>query len=370
MRLIYLSPMPWHSFTQRPHELVRCFHERTGEPVLWIEPYPTRFPTLNDLPRLRAALRRSEQPLLQAPEVPSWLRLVQPIAMPIEPLPGSGWLNRPLWQSVLEQVRHFAEKPTMLGIGKPSSLALRLLREPLFQTSFYDAMDNFSEFYEGFSRRAMERRQRLTAQAVSTVLTSSSALQAQMSTLSANVMLLGNACAAERLPSGQKRRKTMRNRPVLGYVGTIAKWFAWEIVVALAKAFPHAEVRLIGPLHTPAPMLLPPNIRISGEVSHAAAINAMADFDIGLIPFKCDALTHFVDPIKYYEYRALGLPVISTAFGEMASRRSHPGTFLLDGPEDIARAMDNALKFEEPEEQTLQFRRENSWRMRFSAPIS
>lgn len=369
MRLIYLSPMPWHSFTQRPHELVRCFHEKTGEPVLWIEPYPTRFPTLGDLPRLRAALKRSKQPSAQTLEVPSWLRLVQPIAMPIEPLPGSGWLNRPLWQPVLEQVRHFAEQPTMLGIGKPSSLALQLLREPLFETSFYDAMDNFSEFYEGWSRRAMERRQRLTAQAVSTVLTSSSALQAQMSTLSDNVMLLGNACAAERLPSGRKRRKTLLERPVLGYVGTIAKWFAWEIVVALAKAFPHAEIRLIGPLHAPAPALLPPNIRISGEVSHAEAISAMEDFDVGLIPFKCDALTHFVDPIKYYEYRALGLPVISTAFGEMAGRRTNPGTFLLDGPEDIAGAMDAALKFEEPEEQTVRFREDNSWRTRFAVAI-
>ncbi len=51
----------------------------------------------------------------------------------------------------------------------------------------------------------------------------------------------------------------------------------------------------------------------------------MAEFDVGLIPFKQNALTAAVDPIKYYEYRALALPVISTDFGEMHERGDLPG---------------------------------------------
>ena len=43
----------------------------------------------------------------------------------------------------------------------------------------------------------------------------------------------------------------------------------------------------------------------------------MAQFDVGLIPFLKNRLTDSVDPIKYHEYRALGLPVVSTSFGEM-----------------------------------------------------
>ena len=49
MRLVYLSPVSWHSFAQRPHELVRQFHAATQAPVLWVEPYPTRLPVLADL---------------------------------------------------------------------------------------------------------------------------------------------------------------------------------------------------------------------------------------------------------------------------------------------------------------------------------
>ncbi|MGY2167525.1 glycosyltransferase [Pseudomonas gingeri] len=369
MRLIYLSPMPWHSFSQRSHELVRCFHEKTGEPVLWIEPYPTRFPAFGDLSLLRQAAAGATHPRPPEAELPPWLTVLRPRALPIEPIPGSGWINRPLWQPIIIQARRFARHPTLLGIGKPSRLASRLLREPIFEASFYDAMDNFSEFYRGLSRKAMERRQQSTARAVSMVLTSSSALQAQMSTLSGNVRLLGNACATERLPERREKRSTRLDNPVLGYVGTIAKWFAWEIVVALAKAYPHAEIRLIGPVHTRLPAHLPGNIHFIGEVSHEAAMDAMADFDVGLIPFKCDALTRFVDPIKYYEYRALGLPVISTAFGEMVGRDACPGTFLLDGPEDIRQAMDQALGFDEPEEHTRRFRCDNSWRARFSLAI-
>ncbi|WP_256346703.1 hypothetical protein [Pseudomonas gingeri] len=96
MRLIYLSPMPWHSFSQRSHELVRCFHEKTDEPVLWIEPYPTRFPALGDLRQLRLASAGATHPRPTYPETPSWLTVLQPRALPIEPIPGSGWINRPL----------------------------------------------------------------------------------------------------------------------------------------------------------------------------------------------------------------------------------------------------------------------------------
>ncbi|BDB19809.1 glycosyl transferase [Pseudomonas sp. CYM-20-01] len=361
MRLIYLSPTPWHSFSQRPHELVRCFHEKHQQPVLWIDPYPTRLPALSDL--------RRPQPAPGHTEIPPWLTVYRALALPIEPIAGSGWVNRLLWQPLFTRVRQLALQPTMLGIGKPSCLASMLLREPLFEASFYDAMDNFCEFYTGLSRRAMARRQRTTAQTVSTVLTSSSALHAQLSTYCDRVTLLGNACATERLPYRITRHAGNANPLVVGYVGTIAKWFAWEIVVALAEAFPLAQIRLVGPIHTRPPGDLPSNIQLIGELSHPDAMAAMAGFDIGLIPFKCDALTQFVDPIKYYEYRALGLPVISTVFGEMAHRGACPGTFLLDGPEGVGAAMEKALRFNPSDEQTRSFRRDNSWTVRFSTAI-
>ena len=89
-------------------------------------------------------------------------------------------------------------------------------------------------------------------------------------------------------------------------------------------------------------------------------------FAVGLIPFKKNDLTHSVDPIKYYEYRAFGLPVIATAFGEMALRDGATGVFLSEGVEDIARLVDAALEHKTSVEVVQQFRTANTWTSRFS----
>ena len=86
-RLIYLSPVPWKSFSQRPHELVRYFHSFTKGEVLWVDPYPGRFPAMSDVLNRRPNSDDTDR------GVPTWLSVVKPKALPIEPLPFSGTVN-------------------------------------------------------------------------------------------------------------------------------------------------------------------------------------------------------------------------------------------------------------------------------------
>ena len=72
----------------------------------------------------------------------------------------------------------------------------------------------------------------------------------------------------------------------------------------------------------------------------------MQEFSVGLIPFKCTDLTASVDPIKFYEYRALGLPVLSARFGEMALRDGLAGVFLMDKHSDLASLVRTAMAYE------------------------
>ncbi|MGC9044286.1 MAG: hypothetical protein ACP5KG_10565, partial [Myxococcota bacterium] len=45
---------------------------------------------------------------------------------------------------------------------------------------------------------------------------------------------------------------------------------------------------------------------------------------IGLIPFKRDRLTEYVEkPLKYYEYLAAGLPVIATGLSESEEKNQY-----------------------------------------------
>jgi glycosyltransferase involved in cell wall biosynthesis len=226
-------------------------------------------------------------------------------------------------------------------------------------------MDDFPAFYSGLSRLAMRWREQKLVRRVSTVLASSTALKQRWSAIRGDVRLVHNGLDLNVLPP-PKLNDATRTQKVLGYVGTIATWFDWEWVIELAKARPSDVVRLIGPVFAPAPVALPQNIEMLPPCNHQAALVAMQDFDVGLIPFKKNELTASVDPIKYYEYRALGLPVISTDFGEMAFRGGEEGTFLSRGVQDAKGLVQSALSYSADSESARQFAARNSWEARFA----
>lgn len=361
MRLIYLSPVPWSSFAQRPHKFVTWFNASTGGAVLWVDPYPTRFPTLSDLRRLGAKADHKSATIL------NWLSVIKPSVLPIEPLPGSGMVNALMWSSILSAIDEFARPNNcLLTIGKPSVLALTVLKRLKHCRSVYDAMDDFPAFYSGLSRLAMRRRETQLVQNVDSVLASSTAIQHRWKHIAKETQLVHNGLDAEVMPEFSSRSLT-KSKKIFGYVGTIATWFDWDWVIELAKVKPNDVVRLIGPVFSSAPNNLPNNIEILPSCSHQTALAAMQAFDVGLIPFKRNTLTASVDPIKYYEYCALGLPVISTGFGEMAFRGIKEGTFLTQGLQDISIVVERALLQGVTIESVQQFRAENTWKFRFDS---
>ncbi len=366
MRLVYLSPVPWASFSQRPHKFVEWFRARHGGKVIWVDPYPTRFPVLADFWRAKAEERITTK-LAKKGNTPAGLTVLRPRSLPIEPLPCAGVLNRLLWSDVLQAIDEFVEEgECLLGIGKPSELALQVLARHSAIPSLYDAMDDFPAFYRGLSRAAMMKRERKVASRVYRITVSSTALADRFATYHSKLAIALNACAVENLPPINAMTK-WSERPVLGYVGTIGHWFDWRLVYALAEVNPSMCIRLIGPAYITPPEPVPRNIELLPACDHATAIRAMHEFSVGLIPFKCIDLTASVDPIKYYEYRALGLPVLSSRFGEMALREVEPSVYLLDEHVDLAVAVSEALAYKADIDKIQKFRDRNSWEARFAA---
>lgn len=360
MHLIYLSPVPWNSFKQRPHRFVEWFHEATGASVLWIDPYPTRFFSLKDL----LATRKKEP--TGCHDCPHWLTVKSINSLPIEPLRFISRLNHLLWQDIFSTVdKILAKGEALLAIGKPSKLAILLLQRYPFGMSLYDAMDDFPAFYGGLSQQSFAATERKIARVVGTMVVSSTTLHDKWS-LERPVILAKNASAIEGAPACSREARN-GTAPVLGFVGTVAVWFDWQMVVNLAKANPQVCVRIIGPRHTPVPVKLPNNIELLPECFNGDAIRAMREFSVGLIPFKRNRLTASVDPIKYYEYRALGLPVISSYFGEMLQRPDDDGLFLMDDKTDAAELVAQALEVPQATDWIERFREENSWASRFDS---
>jgi glycosyltransferase involved in cell wall biosynthesis len=276
-------------------------------------------------------------------------------------------VNRLLfWPPVLQRIRAFTEgQRTLLAIGKPSDLALAALGQLPHLTSLYDAMDDFPAFHDGIARIACARIESEINQRVTLRSTSSSHIANRMrDAAGGNVSLIPNGVAASRLPAFRRRRDSGESRN-FGYVGTIGPWFDWNWIAKLAQDWPERRVEIHGPLYQPPPADLPANVTLGPALPHDQAITLMAEFAAGLIPFRATALTESVDPVKFYEYRALGLPVISAPFGEMRQHGTQPRVLLAEDPAAVHDGIAALLAEHDTAESVADFRRRNDWSARF-----
>jgi hypothetical protein len=353
--LLYFAPVPWDSYLQRPHFFVRHFLDVHGGAVVWVDPYPTRLPVWRDLRRARTA------PL--ATPRPAGLTVIRLPAVPVEPLPGGRWLNRSLLgRALLDQVRPSVEGQSVgIAVGRPSVLALAVLDTLPHAWSVYDAMDDFPEFYTGLSRRSVRETEAAIAARVGLIIVSSSRLWTKFGGCGTPRVRLPNAFDMAALPAIEERRAAP---PVFGYVGCVSGWFDWEIVIALAACRPDVRVEIIGP-RAETPRTLPANVVLRPACSHEETIEHLRRFSAGLIPFHKTLLTEAVDPIKYYAYRAMGLPVLSTRFGEMVRHGAGEGTYFIDAPTGVAAAAEAALAYRGTPDDVRRFRAEHDWRSRF-----
>ncbi len=128
----------------------------------------------------------------------------------------------------------------------------------------------------------------------------------------------------------------------LGYIGAVAPWFDFDAVADLARRRPQWEIVLVGPVllgvEERVRMLTSlPNVYHLPAVSYDRLPGVLAQFTVGLIPFRYNDLTRGVNPNKMYEYLACGLPVVTTRFS--AEVEKFPGVVsAVDPGEDFARA--------------------------------
>jgi len=111
--------------------------------------------------------------------------------------------------------------------------------------------------------------------------------------------------------------------PTVTYVGALDDWFDAEAIKAAAVRFPSITINLVGRVESPVIRRLErfPNVQLLGEWHHANIIRILRQTTVAVIPFRLNKLTRAVDPIKAYEYLALGLPVVSADLPEIARFR-------------------------------------------------
>ncbi|MFI4859415.1 MAG: glycosyltransferase, partial [Phycisphaerales bacterium JB063] len=124
--------------------------------------------------------------------------------------------------------------------------------------------------------------------------------------------------------------------PIAVYVGAIASWFDVGLLCETAAQHRGVTFVVIGPVDTDVSALRGlANVRLLGRRPYEALPGYLRHADVGLIPFKRNALVDGVSPIKLYEYLASGLPVVATRWAEL-ERVAPPAALCADAGDFVA----------------------------------
>ncbi len=157
------------------------------------------------------------------------------------------------------------------------------------------------------------------------------------------------------------RRDVQTTPPIVGYFGHLsAAWFNWPALCSIARHRPDYEFEIIG--HSqPDDLRLPANVTLLGPKNHAEICSIANRWSTAIIPFKIGPLADGVDPIKIYEYLALGLPTVSFRMPQIVE---YPYTTTVGTVPAFARALDAAIKTECDTSVIDEFLTANTWRLR------
>jgi glycosyltransferase involved in cell wall biosynthesis len=180
--------------------------------------------------------------------------------------------------------------------------------------AIYDVVDDWEEFQRVgqalWYESAFEKH----------LIHASDAVVAVNSSLVVSLKSLG-ADEVEIIPNGLARgvevldqeRYLERGDVTVGYFGYLAgSWFDWKLLATAAKVRQSWRFYLIGYGGQPDGMVLPENIVLLGKKPRTELASYAAHWDVAMVPFKSERLAAGADPIKIYEYLAMGLPVVVT----------------------------------------------------------
>lgn len=188
-----------------------------------------------------------------------------------------------------------------------------------YKTLVYDCMDNIPEFYSGRLRAKVDEKEQKLCSMSSCIITSSEYLKnrlANQNKVPGKIKVIRNALNSDIVK--YEKLNLYLEKPNIGYIGTIDKWFDVEAVKWIASKYKNLTIYLVGPASRDIQEKLSiPNIKFVGKIEHTMVTSYIHELDILLIPFIQSPLIDAVDPVKIYEFLAFGKRVVSSYWKEI-----------------------------------------------------
>lgn len=233
----------------------------------------------------------------------------------------------------------------------------------------YDCMDEWADFPD-IGQPLIEEEETLVQQA-DLVTVTASLLEEKWKPKNANCVLVRNGVEFEFFSSNCVNNELLAHlkKPVIGFYGALAPWVDFSLLHYLATRRPDWNFVLVGDCFVKdlAGIDRLPNVHLTGRKPYEDMPRYLYGFDVCLIPFKLNKVTHAVDPVKFYEFISVGKPVVSVPLQEMAIYADY--VYFATEYEDFLSKVEAALTEDDPDltNRRIQLAKANDWHHRYLA---
>jgi glycosyltransferase involved in cell wall biosynthesis len=168
------------------------------------------------------------------------------------------------------------------------------------------------------------------------------------------------------------RSSVDQGRPVIGYYGSISSWIDFDLLQRVLQLNPQASFIIIGHVwgldeeHNRKWTVLQqaPNLIYMDHVDYNELRVYLRWFDVAIIPFCLNGITHATSPVKLFEYMAAGKPIVTTGMFECKKYKS---VLWGNTPEEFSDRIRQGLDLRDKQEYLALLRKEafeNTWAAR------
>ncbi len=238
------------------------------------------------------------------------------------------------------------QTPVVFWVASPAPFLKRTCAYSGKMPIVFDWMDDYSLF-EHLPHRVVSMQFDLLERAGMVFASSTQLLATARSKGAAKAFLLPNGVYPDHWNSGRRgglRDLMGESSNILGYFGTISHWIDRDLVENVAARCPELSLVFIGPRADKGLLDKVFSLRNCFHIDKTeySKLPVLAgDFDVCWIPFrKCNA-TDTINPVKVYEYLAMGKPVVAPPLKDL--RGLGDVVYLAEGLDDWLRAIEKGM---------------------------
>ena len=321
--ILCFAPDPWDDIWRNRHQIMSLLSEANR--ILYVEPRPYLRPVMRQV--LGREIKAKDLVRAQISMVNEGLSVFHPpLYAPLCGRPPlsiltdalrAATLRRAMRKLDLEHPILWLFRPDMADV--PGRYDERLL--------VYHIVDEYTGYADLATDRAADirRRENELITRADLVLVTSRALLESKGGVNPNTHWVPNGVAYKKFAAAAAKQATPEAigslaHPRIGYVGAINDKIDTGLLLRVADAYPKGSIVLVGPVRPVAEetreglatLRTRSNVHFVGRVPVDEVPDYAAACDVGLLPYRRNAWTQHIHPLKLHEYLACGLPVVAT----------------------------------------------------------